>query len=189
MALPACCLCLCIHLERIASVRQAHTTQEQKQRRMCFDGLMCWGLPAIYMALRKTFIVIYLFCMLILLLNRLHRSRPSIRHCRRFRLSSYYIRLPSCCLSCLGVPPHRSRLNSDLCRSVSLPSLLTPLPNASCFRPCPMPLLPPSHNFRPSPSRFQLRSNHFSILPTHAHGHRPDVLGCPHHRPQHVVHL
>nr|GAT61295.1 pheromone receptor Rcb2 B44 [Mycena chlorophos] len=51
MALPACCLCLCIHLERIASVRQVQTTLEQKRRRMLFDLAMCWGLPALIMAL------------------------------------------------------------------------------------------------------------------------------------------
>ncbi|KAJ7908603.1 Rcb2.42 [Mycena leptocephala] len=51
MALPACCLCLCIHLERIASVRQVRTTIEQKHRRMLFDLAMCWGLPFISMAL------------------------------------------------------------------------------------------------------------------------------------------
>ncbi|KAJ7453830.1 Rcb2.42 [Mycena latifolia] len=49
--LPTCCLCLCIHLERIASVRQVRTTPEQKRRRMIFDLLMCWGLPCITMAL------------------------------------------------------------------------------------------------------------------------------------------
>ncbi|KAJ7243441.1 putative fungal pheromone GPCR, STE3-type [Mycena rebaudengoi] len=51
MALPMCCLCLCIHLERIASVRQVRTTPEQKRRRMYFDLAMCWGVPAISMAL------------------------------------------------------------------------------------------------------------------------------------------
>ncbi|KAJ7718742.1 Rcb2.42 [Mycena metata] len=51
MALPACCLCLCIHLERIASVRQVRTTVEEKHRRMLFDFAMCWGLPIISMAL------------------------------------------------------------------------------------------------------------------------------------------
>ncbi|KAJ7608500.1 Rcb2.42 [Mycena polygramma] len=49
--LPTCCLCLCIHLERIASVRQVRTTPEEKRRRMIFDLLMCWGLPCITMAL------------------------------------------------------------------------------------------------------------------------------------------
>ncbi|KAG9217556.1 hypothetical protein CCMSSC00406_0008483 [Pleurotus cornucopiae] len=51
LGLPMCCLCLCIHLERIASVREARTTFEQKRWRMVFDLSMCWGLPMIYMAL------------------------------------------------------------------------------------------------------------------------------------------
>ncbi|KAJ7732969.1 Rcb2.42 [Mycena metata] len=50
-ALPTCCLCLCIHLERIASVRQVRMSPEQKRRRMIFDLLLCWGLPCITMAL------------------------------------------------------------------------------------------------------------------------------------------
>ncbi|KAJ7071635.1 Rcb2.42 [Mycena amicta] len=51
MALPACCLCLCIHLERIASVRQVQTSIDQKRRRMAFDFAMCWGLPILTMTL------------------------------------------------------------------------------------------------------------------------------------------
>ncbi|TFK32932.1 pheromone A receptor-domain-containing protein [Crucibulum laeve] len=51
MALPACCLCLCIHLERIASVRQVGTTLQQKRRQMIFDTMMCWILPMVHMAL------------------------------------------------------------------------------------------------------------------------------------------
>ncbi|KAH7924988.1 STE3-domain-containing protein [Leucogyrophana mollusca] len=51
MALPACCLCVCIHLERIASVRQARTTHADRRRRMIFDAALCWGMPIIYMAL------------------------------------------------------------------------------------------------------------------------------------------
>ncbi|KAH7904573.1 pheromone A receptor-domain-containing protein [Hygrophoropsis aurantiaca] len=51
MALPACCLCVCIHLERIASVRQVRTMHAEKLRRMFFDAALCWGLPIIYMAL------------------------------------------------------------------------------------------------------------------------------------------
>ncbi|KAF7296899.1 Pheromone receptor Rcb2 B44 [Mycena indigotica] len=51
MALPACCLSLCIHLERIASVRQVQSTPSQKRRRMFFDLTMCWGLPILSMAL------------------------------------------------------------------------------------------------------------------------------------------
>lgn len=51
MALPACCLCICIHLERIASVRQVCTSRSDKIRRMIFDATLCWLIPIIYMAL------------------------------------------------------------------------------------------------------------------------------------------
>ncbi|KAI6002483.1 Rcb2.42 [Pisolithus orientalis] len=51
MALPACCLCICIHLERIASVRQVSTSHSDKIRRMIFDATLCWLIPIIYMAL------------------------------------------------------------------------------------------------------------------------------------------
>ncbi|TFY61868.1 hypothetical protein EVG20_g6898 [Dentipellis fragilis] len=51
IALPAACFCLCVHLERIASVRQAHTTRTSKTRQMIFDLSMCWLLPILYMIL------------------------------------------------------------------------------------------------------------------------------------------
>nr|BDD37065.1 pheromone receptor [Rhizopogon roseolus] len=50
-ALPAACLCICIHLERVASVRQAQTTHSDKRRRQLFELLMCFGLPMIFMGL------------------------------------------------------------------------------------------------------------------------------------------
>lgn len=53
MALPACCLCLCIHLERIASVREVGTQERQQRLRRLFDFSLCWLLPMVYMALRK----------------------------------------------------------------------------------------------------------------------------------------
>nr|AAR99618.1 mating pheromone receptor Balpha8 [Schizophyllum commune] len=50
-ALPAACLCLCIHLEKVASVRASQTTVADKRRRMLFEFAMCWLLPIIFMAL------------------------------------------------------------------------------------------------------------------------------------------
>ena len=60
IAVPACCLCICVHLERIASVRGANTSHAQKRRRMIYDGLACWLLPCIYMALRTCISVVNL---------------------------------------------------------------------------------------------------------------------------------
>ncbi|KAI5992351.1 Rcb2.42 [Pisolithus orientalis] len=51
MALPACCLCICIHLERIASVRQVRTSHSDRIRRKIFDATLCWMIPIVYMAL------------------------------------------------------------------------------------------------------------------------------------------
>ncbi|KIK94950.1 hypothetical protein PAXRUDRAFT_11742 [Paxillus rubicundulus Ve08.2h10] len=50
-ALPSACLCICIHLERVASVRQAQTTHADKRRRQILEGLMCFGLPMLFMGL------------------------------------------------------------------------------------------------------------------------------------------
>lgn len=54
IALPACCLCICIQLERIASPRSSSMSATDKTRRRIFDAFMCWGLPIIYMALRMS---------------------------------------------------------------------------------------------------------------------------------------
>ncbi|TFK65314.1 fungal pheromone STE3G-protein-coupled receptor [Pluteus cervinus] len=50
-ALPAACLCVCIHLERVASVRAARTSVADKRRRQIFELVMCFGLPCLFMAL------------------------------------------------------------------------------------------------------------------------------------------
>ncbi|KAJ6451995.1 pheromone receptor Rcb2 B43 [Mycena vitilis] len=50
-ALPAACLCICIHLEQVSSVRSARTTVADKKRRQIFEALMCFALPVVFMAL------------------------------------------------------------------------------------------------------------------------------------------
>ncbi|KAJ3505020.1 hypothetical protein NLJ89_g7634 [Agrocybe chaxingu] len=50
-SLPAACLCICIHLEQVSSVRLARTSLSDKRRRQYFEALMCLGLPVIFMAL------------------------------------------------------------------------------------------------------------------------------------------
>lgn len=52
IALPAACLCICVHLERLASFTES-SIFVTKQRRIIFDYLMCFALPVIYIALRK----------------------------------------------------------------------------------------------------------------------------------------
>ncbi|EIW57115.1 uncharacterized protein TRAVEDRAFT_105078, partial [Trametes versicolor FP-101664 SS1] len=51
MALPAACMCVCIHLEHVASVRQALTTLAQKRRRQIMEAVLCYLVPCIWMGL------------------------------------------------------------------------------------------------------------------------------------------
>ncbi|KAF9803215.1 hypothetical protein IEO21_09726 [Rhodonia placenta] len=51
-ALPACTLCICKHLELIASGRAVRLTHEDKRRRMFFELAMCFGVPMMLMALQ-----------------------------------------------------------------------------------------------------------------------------------------
>ncbi|KAJ7323222.1 GPCR fungal pheromone mating factor [Mycena albidolilacea] len=50
-ALPAACLCICIHLEQVSSVRTVRVTPTDKKRRQIFEACMCLGLPVVFMAL------------------------------------------------------------------------------------------------------------------------------------------
>ncbi|KAK6987709.1 STE3-domain-containing protein [Favolaschia claudopus] len=50
-ALPAACLCICIHLEQVSSIRAVRVTIDDKKRRQLFEALMCFGLPLVFMAL------------------------------------------------------------------------------------------------------------------------------------------
>ncbi|KAJ7661863.1 pheromone A receptor-domain-containing protein [Mycena rosella] len=50
-ALPAACLCICIHLEQVSSIRVVRTTVADKRRRQLFEAFMCFGLPLLFMAL------------------------------------------------------------------------------------------------------------------------------------------
>lgn len=51
LALPASVFCLCVHLERVSSVREVGTSSPQRFRRRIFDALCCFILPLFYMAL------------------------------------------------------------------------------------------------------------------------------------------
>ncbi|KAJ6484209.1 pheromone A receptor-domain-containing protein [Mycena sanguinolenta] len=50
-ALPAACLCICIHLEQVSSVCAARTAAADKRRPQIFEALVCFGLPIFFMAL------------------------------------------------------------------------------------------------------------------------------------------
>ncbi|KAH9919596.1 pheromone A receptor-domain-containing protein [Fomitopsis serialis] len=50
-ALPAAAMCICKHLELVASGRAVRLTREDQRRRMCFEFAMCFGAPVVLMAL------------------------------------------------------------------------------------------------------------------------------------------
>ncbi|KAJ3568209.1 hypothetical protein NP233_g5863 [Leucocoprinus birnbaumii] len=50
-ALPAACLCICVHLEHVASGRTIQAVVADKRRQQMFELAMCFGLPIIFMVL------------------------------------------------------------------------------------------------------------------------------------------
>ncbi|KAF9441480.1 STE3-like pheromone receptor [Macrolepiota fuliginosa MF-IS2] len=50
-ALPAACLCICVHLEHVASARPGPMFIADKRRRRTFEAILCFGLPVVFMAL------------------------------------------------------------------------------------------------------------------------------------------
>ncbi|KAF8174227.1 GPCR fungal pheromone mating factor, partial [Pholiota molesta] len=50
-ALPLATLCICKHLEMVSSSRKASYDAKDRQRRMIFEGFMCFGIPIIFMIL------------------------------------------------------------------------------------------------------------------------------------------
>ncbi|THH33299.1 hypothetical protein EUX98_g913 [Antrodiella citrinella] len=50
-AIPAATLCICKHLEMVASGRTVRLTHEDHRRRRIFELLVCWGVPIVLMAL------------------------------------------------------------------------------------------------------------------------------------------
>ncbi len=54
-ALPATCLCICMHLEQVSSVRITRIHIQDRRRRQYFEAFMCIGLPIIFMVLRSLY--------------------------------------------------------------------------------------------------------------------------------------
>ncbi|KAF7795118.1 hypothetical protein EIP86_006265 [Pleurotus ostreatoroseus] len=50
MALPAACMCVCIHLRQVASVTSVKNSFEDKRRRQFIEAFFCFLLPVIWMA-------------------------------------------------------------------------------------------------------------------------------------------
>lgn len=99
IALPAACLSICIHLERLASF--GHTSSPQaKQRRIIFECVMCFGLPVVYAALRTfTLSLSVASTQTHSIFGRPDRSTSSIRSILWFWLSTYYLSYHCCHLS------------------------------------------------------------------------------------------
>jgi hypothetical protein len=103
--LPSACLCICIHLEQVASVRLARTSALDKRRRQIFEALMCFGLPIFFMGLRAC---------LLSALNKLPLFTttplrfccpgPPLRYHRRVRLPSDHIFFHRIAVHCLDSP-------------------------------------------------------------------------------------
>lgn len=53
-ALPLSMLCICKHLEMVSSSRKVQYDLSDKRRRMILEGIMCFGVPMIFMALRMS---------------------------------------------------------------------------------------------------------------------------------------
>ena len=51
-AIPAAAMCVCKHLELVASGRVVRLTNEDQRRKKFFELFMCFGLPITLMALR-----------------------------------------------------------------------------------------------------------------------------------------
>ena len=52
MALPAACMCVCIHLKQVASMTSVKSSFEDKRRRQFIEVFLCFILPIIWMAVR-----------------------------------------------------------------------------------------------------------------------------------------
>jgi pheromone a factor receptor len=52
-ALPLASMCVCKHLELVSSNRRVRFDHIDKRRRIIFDSAMCFGIPLLFMALRK----------------------------------------------------------------------------------------------------------------------------------------
>jgi len=57
VALPAAMFTLCMHLERVSSIRHVRTTHAEKRRRQIIDSALCFGVPLVYMALRTSYLI------------------------------------------------------------------------------------------------------------------------------------
>ena len=65
-ALPLCTMCICKHLEMVSSSRKISYNVSDRRKRMIFEGLACFLVPMIFMALRGSLGISNLFLHLIM---------------------------------------------------------------------------------------------------------------------------
>ena len=53
IALPAACMCVCIHLKQVASIHNVKTSFQDKRRRQIIEAILCILLPMVWMAVRE----------------------------------------------------------------------------------------------------------------------------------------
>ena len=186
MSLPACCLCLCIHLERIASVRQVGTSHREKLNRIIFDVLMCWGIPVVYMALR-TILFHANF------LNLTFRTDYIVQG-HRFDIVENFGCRPSIFNSIqsillIWVPPLLVVVLTLIYAGKMIPTnliffLLILISSAGLA-----PFHATSNHICTTPSRFEFCLNNVTLFPSYGYGSSSDVLGRPSHWREHVVYL
>jgi pheromone a factor receptor len=178
MSLPACCLCLCIHLERIASVRQVGTSHREKRNRMIFDLLMCWGIPVVYMALR-TVLFHASFLNLILQIDYVVQGH-------RFDIVEDFGCRPSIFNSIQSIlliwlPPLLVVMLTLIYAGEIIPINLLFLFLIVIASAGPSPFHATSSHLRTTPSRFEFCLNDVAVFPPYGYGSSSDVLGRPSH--------
>ena len=53
IALPAACMCISIHLAQVASANHVQNSRADKRRRQIIELVLCFGVPMLWMGLRK----------------------------------------------------------------------------------------------------------------------------------------
>lgn len=61
ISLAAANMCVCIHLEQVSSGRLVMITRSHKRRRQIFEAIMCYLVPIVWMALRRSPILLAVY--------------------------------------------------------------------------------------------------------------------------------
>ncbi len=185
VALPSSIFCLCVNLERIASLREVRSTNAERRRRKIFDCVLCFVVPAVYMALRKW---AYLWC------SSLDDESLSdyVVQGHRFDIVENFGCRPTIYISIasifiIWIPPALFTIAGGILSGARhfielLGTVLTCL-----FSPGITPLFHSTYYLRAPPPEFQLCSNPVTILPSYCNGSSTNHLEHSSHYSKHVV--